>query len=123
MADALALPFPDASFDALTVAFGLRNMADWGVALTEMARVLAAGRSSFGSRFFASARPVTADLSLLPAPLFALAGRACLTGESSYNYLGVSIEKFPSGSENMCALMEASWFQRCNRSNRFPAAS
>jgi demethylmenaquinone methyltransferase/2-methoxy-6-polyprenyl-1,4-benzoquinol methylase len=41
--DALRLPFPDAAFDACTVAFGLRNMADYGAALREMARVLRPG--------------------------------------------------------------------------------
>src|SRR4051812_23429606 len=39
-ADALALPFPDTSFDAVTIAFGLRNMVDWTAALREMRRVL-----------------------------------------------------------------------------------
>ena len=39
-ADGLQLPFRDAMFDAVTVAFGLRNMASWNAALQEMARVL-----------------------------------------------------------------------------------
>ena len=38
--DAMSLPFPDASFDAVTVAFGLRNMPSYPAALHEMARVL-----------------------------------------------------------------------------------
>jgi demethylmenaquinone methyltransferase/2-methoxy-6-polyprenyl-1,4-benzoquinol methylase len=38
--DAMALPFPDASFDAVTVAFGLRNMPSYPAALREMGRVL-----------------------------------------------------------------------------------
>src|SRR6476659_3344098 len=41
LADALQLPYQDGSFDCVTVAFGLRNMADWSAALREMARVLA----------------------------------------------------------------------------------
>jgi demethylmenaquinone methyltransferase/2-methoxy-6-polyprenyl-1,4-benzoquinol methylase len=41
--DAMALPFADASFDAVTVAFGLRNMPSYEGALREMARVLRAG--------------------------------------------------------------------------------
>ena len=41
--DAMALPFPDASFDAVTVAFGLRNMPSYPAALREMARVLRPG--------------------------------------------------------------------------------
>jgi demethylmenaquinone methyltransferase/2-methoxy-6-polyprenyl-1,4-benzoquinol methylase len=40
LADALRLPFRDESFDCVTVAFGLRNMADWSLALREMSRVL-----------------------------------------------------------------------------------
>src|SRR4051812_44430857 len=43
VADALQLPFENAAFDAVTVAFGLRNMADWDRALKEMARVLRNG--------------------------------------------------------------------------------
>ncbi len=109
VADALALPFPAASFDAVTVAFGLRNMANWGAALTEMARVLAAG-----------GHLLVLDFSLPRGrlrPIYRLYLHRCLpwlaglvTGErEAYNYLGASIEKFPSGSE-MCALMEASGF-------------
>src|SRR2546430_1394797 len=40
VSDAMKLPFADASFDCATVAFGLRNMGDWGEALREMSRVL-----------------------------------------------------------------------------------
>ena len=45
VADALALPFPDDGFDVVTVAFGLRNMADYPDALREMRRVLKPGGS------------------------------------------------------------------------------
>jgi len=40
LADAMKLPFPDASFDCVTIAFGLRNMENWRDALVEMSRVL-----------------------------------------------------------------------------------
>ena len=49
VADALDLPFSAATFDVVTVAFGLRNMADWSAALAEMARVLARRRAFVGS--------------------------------------------------------------------------
>ena len=42
--DALALPFRDQAFDAVTISFGLRNVADPGAALTEMLRVTRPGR-------------------------------------------------------------------------------
>jgi len=40
LADAMKLPFPNASFDCVTIAFGLRNMENWRGALAEMSRVL-----------------------------------------------------------------------------------
>ena len=40
LADAMQLPFSDGSFDCVTIAFGLRNMENWGGALAEMSRVL-----------------------------------------------------------------------------------
>lgn len=104
VADALALPFPNASYDVVTVAFGLRNMADYPAALREMRRVLKPG-----------GKLVILDFSLptglLRAPyrfylhnvLPRLAG--IVTGQKdAYQYLGGSIEKFPAGHE-MCALL------------------
>ena len=44
--DALQLPFRDASFDAVTITFGLRNVEDTSAALTEMARADQAGRTA-----------------------------------------------------------------------------
>jgi demethylmenaquinone methyltransferase/2-methoxy-6-polyprenyl-1,4-benzoquinol methylase len=105
VADALDLPFADGSFDVVTVAFGLRNMADYPKALREMRRVLKPG-----------GRLVILDFSLpngiLRAPyrfylhriLPHLAG--LLTGQKdAYEYLGGSIEQFPSG-RGMTDLLE-----------------
>ena len=108
-ADGLALPFADAVFDVVTVAFGLRNMASWPGALREIHRVLRPGGNI-----------LILDFSLPPAPLRWIyrpylhrvlpwiAGR--LTGErAAYEYLGDSIERFPSGAA-MCALLESAGF-------------
>jgi demethylmenaquinone methyltransferase/2-methoxy-6-polyprenyl-1,4-benzoquinol methylase len=97
VADALQLPFPDREFDVVTVAFGLRNMADYPAGLREMKRVLKPG-----------GRLVILDFSLpkgiLRGPyrwylhhvLPHMAG--WLTGQKdAYEYLGGSIEAFPSG--------------------------
>jgi demethylmenaquinone methyltransferase/2-methoxy-6-polyprenyl-1,4-benzoquinol methylase len=109
VADALALPFPDGGFDVVTVAFGLRNMADYPAALREMLRVLKPG-----------GRLVILDFSLpdgilrTPYRLYLhhvlprMAG--WLTGQKdAYEYLGGSIETFPSGTA-MTALLESCGF-------------
>lgn len=99
VADALNLPFPDGGFDVVTVAFGLRNMADYPAALREMRRILKPG-----------GKLVILDFSLpkgilrgpyrfyLHRVLPRMAG--WLTGQrDAYEYLGGSIEQFPSGDE------------------------
>ncbi|HXA10080.1 MAG TPA: ubiquinone/menaquinone biosynthesis methyltransferase [Chthoniobacterales bacterium] len=113
VADALHLPFPAARFEVVTVAFGLRNMADWRAALAEMARVLVPG-----------GHLLVLDFSLprgFLRPIYRFYLHRCLpwlaglvTGEKqAYDYLGASIEKFPSGPA-MCELMRASGFRAAN---------
>ena len=109
LADALQLPFESESFDCVTVAFGLRNMADWDRALTEMARVLRAG----GHLLVLDFSIPTGALQ----PLYRFYLHRCLpllaslvTGQkAAYDYLGGSIEKFPSGGE-MLELIERNSF-------------
>jgi demethylmenaquinone methyltransferase/2-methoxy-6-polyprenyl-1,4-benzoquinol methylase len=108
-ADALDLRFENESFDVVTVAFGLRNMADWDCALREMSRVL---RGSGHLLVLDFSIPTGA---LRPAYRFYL--HRCLpllasivTGQkAAYDYLGGSIEKFPSGAE-MRELIETNGF-------------
>lgn len=115
VADALRLPFRDGEFDVVTVAFGLRNMADYPAALREMRRVLKS-----------SGRLVILDFSLptgilrTPYRLYLhhvlprLAG--WLTGQKdAYEYLGGSIEAFPSG-RNMTDLLETCGFEKTDAS-------
>lgn len=97
VADGLDLPFRDGSFDAVTVAFGLRNMASWPAALAEMHRVLRPG-----------GHVVVLDFSLpvgwlrepyrfyLHRILPRVAGVISREREG-YEYLAESIEGFPSG--------------------------
>lgn len=109
IADALQLPFDEGSFDCLTIAFGLRNVADWSAGLREMSRVLSEGGHVLVLDF-------SLPQSILRGPyrfylhhiLPKLAG--AITGEKeAYDYLGASIEEFPSGIE-MVRLIEANGF-------------
>jgi demethylmenaquinone methyltransferase/2-methoxy-6-polyprenyl-1,4-benzoquinol methylase len=97
VADALALPFADGSFDCMTVAFGLRNMADWRRALREMARVLDERGHLLVLDFSVPQgllRPAYRFYLHKCLPLVA----AAVTGQGdAYEYLGASIESFPSG--------------------------
>lgn len=94
--DGLALPLPDASFDAVTVAFGLRNMADRHRALTEMRRVLRPGGRLFVLEFSQPAiwfRPFYYAYLKWLLPVVA----GLVTGDrGAYEYLGGSIEEFPA---------------------------
>jgi demethylmenaquinone methyltransferase/2-methoxy-6-polyprenyl-1,4-benzoquinol methylase len=105
-ADGLKLPFPDATFDAVSVAFGLRNMASWEGGLKEMARVLKPGGHVLILDFSLPTLPLIRPLYrfYLHRILPIIAGIA--TGRTdAYEYLGGSIEKFPSGPA-MISLME-----------------
>ncbi|MEO6786153.1 MAG: ubiquinone/menaquinone biosynthesis methyltransferase [Chthoniobacteraceae bacterium] len=108
-ADGMNLPLPDGAFDAVTIAFGLRNMESWQRGLAEIARVLRPG-----------GHVLVLDFSI-PRPPFqtlyrfylhrVLPGLArLLTGDrQAYEYLGASIESFPSG-DSMNAMIEAEGF-------------
>ena len=109
IADALQLPFERTSFDVVTVAFGLRNMADWDRALTEMARVLRDGGHLLVLDFSiptGSLRSAYRFYLHRCLPLFA----SIMTGQkAAYDYLGGSIERFPSGPA-MIELIERNGF-------------
>ena len=109
--DGLRLPFADDTFDALTVAFGLRNMACWKDALLEWHRVLKPGGSIHVLDFAQpSWQPFKgAYLFYLHKVLPRIAG--LLTQQrSAYEYLSTSIDHFPHG-DAMCALIRDSGFE------------
>jgi demethylmenaquinone methyltransferase/2-methoxy-6-polyprenyl-1,4-benzoquinol methylase len=101
--DALALPFADESFDAVTVGFGIRNVDDLEAGLRELVRVLRPGGRL-------SCLEITRPRGLL-RPFFRLwfdglvplAGKV-LPGGAAYTYLPASVRRFP-GPEDLAELM------------------
>ena len=115
--NAEALPFPDASFDLVTIAFGLRNVTDKDAALREMHRVLKVGGQARVLEF----SEVTADwfkpiydfhsFKVLPR-----LGRLFAHDAGSYQYLAESIRKHPP-QEALKGMMEGAGFGRVSYSN------
>jgi demethylmenaquinone methyltransferase / 2-methoxy-6-polyprenyl-1,4-benzoquinol methylase len=112
VADAMNLPFADSSFDCITVAFGLRNMENFGAALREMARIARTGGHllilEFSLPGFSLLRTI---YRLYLHKCLPLVGSFLTRQKKAYAYLGESIEEFPSG-EAMVRLVEANGF--CN---------
>jgi demethylmenaquinone methyltransferase / 2-methoxy-6-polyprenyl-1,4-benzoquinol methylase len=105
--DAEALPFPDASFDAVTIAFGLRNVTDKDKALAEMQRVLKPGGRALILEFSKINRdwlkPLYDFHSFRVLPRI---GKLVAHDEGSYRYLAESIRKHPD-QQTLKAMMEA----------------
>jgi len=111
LADAMNLPFPASSFDCVTISFGLRNMENCALALTEMSRVLRPGGHLLVLEFslprMALIRAIYRFYLHQCVPVL---GSFLTKKKSAYDYLGESIEKFPSGHA-MTSLIEASGFK------------
>jgi demethylmenaquinone methyltransferase/2-methoxy-6-polyprenyl-1,4-benzoquinol methylase len=107
--DALALPFADGSFDAVTIGFGLRNLADAEKGLTEMRRVLSAG-GRVGILEITRPRGVLAPFYRLWFDgVIPLAGKV-LPGGSAYSYLPASVRRFPD-PHGLAKLMDEAGFE------------
>ena len=111
LADVMKLPFADASFDCVTIAFGLRNMENWRGALAEMSRVLRRDGHLLVLEFSLPTRPIVRTIyRLYLHRCLPLLGSFLTRKKSAYDYLGDSIEQFPSGHA-MIDLIEASGFR------------
>jgi len=95
--DATALPFPDQSFDAVTIAFGIRNIPHRHRALTEMLRVLVPGGRLYVLEFTTPTRPLVRRLYRLYLEHLLPRLGGLLSGDpASYQYLARTILEFPT---------------------------
>lgn len=102
--DAEHLPFADASFDVVTVAFGLRNMTHKEDALREMNRVLKPGGKLLVLEFSKVAKPLEKIYDWYSFKVLPRLGKLVANDDSSYQYLAESIRMHP-GQEELKAMM------------------
>ncbi|GAB3294146.1 demethylmenaquinone methyltransferase [Parasphingorhabdus pacifica] len=109
-ADALHLPFADDSFDAATILFGLRNLADTVEGLREMARVVRPGGRlvvcEFSTPTWAPFRSIYMDYVMRGLPPIA---RAVSSNPDAYVYLAESIREWPDQRALAELIAEAGW--------------
>ena len=115
--DAEALPFPDGTFDCVTIGFGLRNVTHKERALAEMCRVLRPGGRALVLEFsHPTTAPLRAVYDLYSFQVLPRLGRLVANDEASYRYLAESIRVHPD-QQTLKAMMEAAGFERCDVHN------
>jgi demethylmenaquinone methyltransferase/2-methoxy-6-polyprenyl-1,4-benzoquinol methylase len=107
--DLLELPFEDGSFDAATVGFGVRNVADLEAALAELRRVLRPGGRLAILEITQPRGLLRPFFSLWFDRIVPLLGKV-LPGGRAYTYLPASVRRFP-GAEELVSLLERTGFQ------------
>ncbi|MFS8138116.1 MAG: bifunctional demethylmenaquinone methyltransferase/2-methoxy-6-polyprenyl-1,4-benzoquinol methylase UbiE [Thermomonas sp.] len=115
--NAEALPFPDASFDLVTIAFGLRNVTDKDAGLREMHRVLKVGGQARVLEFSEVKadwfKPIYDFHSFKVLPTL---GKFFAGDRESYQYLAESIRQHPA-QDTLKSMMESAGFVRCDYKN------
>ena len=117
IANAECLPFPDRSFDCVTIGFGLRNVTDKPAALASMRRVLRPGGRllvlEFSKLQVAPLQPVYDAWSFKVLPRL---GSLVAGDEASYRYLAESIRMHPD-QPTLAAMMKVAGFEDCRWNN------
>jgi demethylmenaquinone methyltransferase/2-methoxy-6-polyprenyl-1,4-benzoquinol methylase len=114
--NAEALPFPDRSFDVVSIGFGLRNVTRKEVALAEMRRVLRPGGVAVVLEFSRVARPLAPAYDWYSFNVLPRLGKLIANDEASYRYLAESIRVHPD-QETLKAMMEQAGFDRVEYQN------
>ena len=112
--DMMALPFPDASFDLVTVGYGLRNVPLLEVAFKEAARVLRGDGVLLSLDFNRPERAIVRGVYLTYLSVVGSVLGAILHGDpDTYRYIPESIKRWP-GSHGVCSIACANGFRRCD---------
>jgi len=115
--DAEQIPFPDNSFDCITIGFGLRNVTDKQKALAAMYRALKPGGRVLILEFSQPLnKPLKVAYDLYSFKLLPLLGRIVANDEQSYRYLAESIRMHPN-QERLKEMMEEAGLERCDFHN------
>ena len=113
--DSEAINFESDSFDAVTIAFGVRNFANLEKGLSEMLRVIRPGGKVVIMEFSKPSLPGIKTLYNLYTRLIApQAGRIIARNQKAYKYLNDSIQAFPEG-KNFVGIMEKCGYVNCYR--------
>ena len=113
-ADCLHTGLPDASTDAVTVAYGVRNYADIAAGYREMARILRPGGMVAVLELSTPVSPITRPLyKLYTRMLITMVGRLVSGDSRAYSYLPESIAAAPQ-RESMTAIMNAAGFDKAS---------
>jgi demethylmenaquinone methyltransferase / 2-methoxy-6-polyprenyl-1,4-benzoquinol methylase len=108
--DALALPFDDASFDASTIAFGLRNLANPVRGLSEMLRVVRPGGRAVVLEFVRPPKgPVGGAYRLYLRNVLPAIGGALSGQPSAYRYLSDTVDSYRTPEELRAMALAAGW--------------
>jgi demethylmenaquinone methyltransferase/2-methoxy-6-polyprenyl-1,4-benzoquinol methylase len=111
LCDAEKLPFPDDTFDCVSVAFGLRNMTHKDRALAEMRRVARPGGRVLVLEFSKPWKPLAKAYDAYSFSVLPALGKYVARDEAAYRYLAESIRMHPD-QEALKALMEAAGMTR-----------
>ncbi len=114
--DAQNLPFADATFDCISIAFGLRNVTDKEAALRSMCRTLKPGGKVLILEFSTPAAIIKPAYDLYSFKVLPALGKLIAKDEGSYQYLAESIRVHPD-QETLVEMMEAAGFERCRFHN------
>ncbi len=116
-ADAQSLPLADRGFDAVTIAFGLRNVTHIETALAEARRVLAPGGRFMCLEFSRVVLPLVSDLyDLYSFKVLPALGGAVTGDRAAYQYLAESIRRFPP-QDDLAAMLKVAGFEQVRYRN------